>query len=233
MGSFLLRWRPQRAEQIAGAAGLAGVGGFLVSLVGVQLASPDIDWIRYHYVSDFATGPLRWIFIPAVVVHGGANLALGWGLRSSLHPSGIRRWAVILFSVAAAGIAASALLPVDAADSARTANGLAHRVVVNVSFPSELAALFLFSAAFAGDPRWRRRTRASFVMSSTAAVALAALLLAVLVNRWPALAERLALASFMTWELWAALQLMRTPTTSANGVISATHRLDFEGSRTL
>lgn len=41
---------------------------------------------------------------------------------------------------------------------------------------------------------------------------LAAFLVAVLLNELPALAERLALASFMVWEFWAAFQLIVRPT---------------------
>ena len=74
------------------------------------------------------------------------------------------------------------------------------------------AALFLCSIAFRGHRRWRRRSGRSFVLSAIAASALAAFLLAVLLNQMPAVAERLALATFMAWEFWAAFQLIQPAT---------------------
>jgi hypothetical protein len=111
--------------------------------------------------------------------------------------------------MAAAGIVAAALFPINPGGLSQAPAAFAHQAVVSAAFPAELAALFLFSAAFGRHPRWRRRSGTSFSMSVTAAVALAGLLVAVLVDRLPGLAERLALACFLAWELWAALQLTR------------------------
>ena len=73
----------------------------------------------------------------------------------------------------------------------------------------EVLALFLFSIAFRRDRQWRRRSGQSLVLSTIAASALAGFLLAVLLNQTPAVAERLALASVMAWEFWAAFHLVR------------------------
>lgn len=204
----LLRERRHDMQWFAGVAAMVGAALFSLSLVVLQVASRDIDWSR-HYVSDFATGPFGSIFVLAVLVHGAGNLALGLGLRRSLNPSTLRTWAVGLFSMAAAGILTAALFPINPSGSSQTSTAFAHRAVVSASFPAELAALFLFSAAFGRHPRWRRRSGTSFSMSVTAAVTLAGLLVAVFVERLPGVAERLALASFLAWELWAAFQLTR------------------------
>jgi hypothetical membrane protein len=192
-----------------GLAGLLGASLFAASLIVLHLVRTDIDWTR-HYVSDFANGRLGWVFVLGTVVHGAGNLGLTLGLHKSLDPDPRRAWAVLLFGLAAAGFIVAALFPIDPVGRSPTAVGLVHRVVVNVVFPLELAALFLFSAAFARHPRWRRRQRTSLVLSTLAVVTAAGFLLAVLLNRMAGVAERLALASFLAWELWASLQLVRS-----------------------
>jgi hypothetical protein len=217
----LLRERRHDMQWIAGVAAMVGAALFSLSLVILHVASRDIDW-PLHYVSDFATGPFGSIFAGAVLVHGAGNLALGLGLRTSLNPSPIRTWAVGLFSMAAAGIVAAALFPINPSGLSQTPTAFAHRAVVSASFPAELAALFLFSAAFGRHPRWRRHSGTSFSMSVTSAVAFAGLLVAVLVDRLPGVAERLSLASFMAWELWAAFQLTRQAASSHRTPVSGT-----------
>lgn len=122
-------------------------------------------------------------------------------------PRPVSTVAVLLFSLAAVGFLVAALFPTDPAGRA-TAAGFVHRLATAASFPTELIALFLFSAAFAASRRWRGRVRLSFASSGVAAIAMAALVLAVLRNQMPGLAERVALASFMLWEWGVSWELL-------------------------
>ena len=203
-----------RHVNVYGVAGLLGAVVFTSALVVLQAAHPEIDWTR-HYVSDFANGRLGWVFVLGAAVHGPGNVALSLGLRRSLAPGPLTAGAVLLFSTAAVGITAAALFPTDPGGDARTLMGLVHRVAAAASFPIELIALILFSAAFAASPHWRRYTGPSIAISAIAAVTLVGLFLAVLWNRMPGLAERLALASFLLWEFGAALGLVRLSSSSA------------------
>ena len=196
---------------VYGLIGLLGVAAFTASLIVLHLTGAEIDWTR-HYVSSFANGPLGWVFVWGALVHSVGNLALTLGLRRSLDPGPLRAWAVVLLGLAACGISVVAIVPVDPAGSSPTLTGFAHRAALSVSLPVELVALFLFSIAFRRDRRWRRCSGPSFVLSTIAASALAGFLVAVLLNRTPAVAERLALASVMAWEFWAAFQLVRHST---------------------
>ena len=198
-----------------GIAGLLGASLFVSSLILLHLTRTDIDWTR-HYVSDFANGRLGSVFVFGILVHGLGNLALDLGLRRSLGPGPLRAWAVVLFGLSAAGIVVAALFPTDPFGAARTPVGLVHWVAATVSFPLELVALLLFSTAFAGNPLWQGRRGISFALATVAAVALAGLFLAVLLNKMPGLAERLALAGFLAWEFWAAVQLTRLPSSPAS-----------------
>lgn len=202
-----------RQVRVFGLAGLLGASAFVASLIVLHLTRTDIDWTR-HYVSDFANGRFGWIFVVGAVVHGFGNLGLNVGLRRSLDPGPLRAWAVFFFGLAVAGIVVAALFPIDPVGRSPTPVGFVHRVATIATFPLELVALFLFSAAFARHPRWRRRKAVSLVLSTVAVVGLAGFFLAVFLNRLPGLAERFALASFLAWELWTSLQLAR----SASGV---------------
>jgi len=197
-----------RPPRIFGLVGLLGASLFTASLILLQLARSDVDWTR-HYVSDFANGRLGWVFVFAAVVHGLGNLGLNVGLRRSLDPGPLRAWAVFFFGLAVAGIVVAALFPIEPAGRPPTPVGLVHRTAAIASFPLELVALFLFSAAFARHPRWRRRKAVSLALSTIAAVGMAGFFLAIFLNRLPGLAERFALASFLAWEFWASVQLVR------------------------
>ena len=192
-----------------GLFGLAGVTVFASSLIVLHVVNPDIDWTR-HYVSSFANGPLGWVFVGGALLHGAGNLALTFGLRRSLDPGAFREWAVVLLGAAAGGIGIVALVPVDPTGSSPTLAGQAHRVALTVSLPAEVAAMVLFSVAFHRDRRWRWSSRMSFVLSVIAAAALAAFVLAVVLNQAPAAAERLALATVMAWEFWVAFRVRRS-----------------------
>ena len=192
-----------------GVAGIVGVVAFTSSLITLHLFRPDIDWTR-GYVSDFANGPLGSLFIVGAAVHSLGNLALSAGLRRSLGLGALGTAAALLFGLAAVGILAAGLFPTDSDGQARTLAGLAHRVFATASFPIELVALFLVSAAFAANPRWRRRAGLSFAWSAIAAATLVWLFLAVLWNQMPGLAERAALASFLAWEFGASWSLARS-----------------------
>lgn len=201
--------------RLYGLASLLGASAFVASVVAVHGARAEVDWTT-HYVSDFANGRLGWLFVLGTAVHGIGNLALGLGLRRALGPQPLGGWAARLFALAAAGILAAAFVAADPSGYVPTAAGIAHRAVVAVSFVVELAALFMFSTAFAASPGSRTLGRVSFALAGLAAIALGGFALAVLASRLPGLAERLALAGFLAWEVWAAFTLLhwRSPSRS-------------------
>lgn len=198
----------RRQVRVFGLAGLLGASVFTASLIVLHLTRADVDWTR-HYVSDFANGRLGWVFVLGIVVHALGNLALNLGLRRSLDPGPLRAWAVFFFGLAVAGIVVAALFPIDPAGRSPSPAGLVHRVATIATFPLELVALFLFSAAFARTPHWKQRQRLSFALAAVAAAGMAGFFLAFFLNRLPGLAERFVLASFLAWEFWAAVQLAR------------------------
>ena len=190
-----------------GLLGLLGMATFMSSLIVLHLTSNDIDWTR-GYVSNLANEPLSWVFTTGAFVHGLGNLALARGLRGALHPGRLRSWAVLLFGLAAVGILLAALFPIDPPDQAPSTTGIVHRAIASATFALELAAVFVFSAAFRRHRRWHRQQAVSLVLSVSAAIALTMFIIAIQVDVAPGLAERMALAILLVWELWISFQLI-------------------------
>ena len=192
-----------------GLLGLFGLVTFVSSLIvlHLNLTNTDIDWMRY-YVSYLANESLGWVFVAGALVHSGGNLALTLGLRGALPPGRLRTWGVLLFGLAAVGILLTALFPIDPPNQVLSTAGRIHRSAASATFSLELAALFVFSTAFGLHRYWRRQRIVSRVLSVSAAVALTAFLIAIQVDVAPGLAERVALAVFLIWEFWVAIQLV-------------------------
>lgn len=189
-----------------GLLGLFGLVAFVSSLIVLHLTGSGIDW-THGYVSNLANQPLGWVFMVGAFVHGWGNLALTLGLRGALRPGRLRSWAVLLFGLAAGGILLAAVFPIDAPGQGPSVSGRIHRSAASATFALELAALFVFSAAFGHQRRWRRQRRVSLTLSACAAVALTAFVIAIQLDVVPGLAERVALAIFLVWEIWACVQL--------------------------
>ena len=186
---------------------MLGVAWFAAALLLMHgAAAGGLDWTR-HYVSQFANGPRGWLLAVGILGHAAGNFALGLGLYRSLGRGTLRVWASALFLMAAGGFALTGLFTVEAPGAAPSASGAIHRASSSASFALELAALVLFSAAFAGQALWRGMARVSLALSALAAAASATLLVAILIGWRQGLAERAALGAFMAWEFYAGWQL--------------------------
>jgi hypothetical membrane protein len=185
---------------------MLGVMWFAATVLALQTGSSGLDWTR-HYVSQFANGPRGWLLPFGVLGHAVGNFALGIGLCRSLRGSALGAWAGGAFLLAVLGLVLTGLFAVDPPGAAASVQDAIHRTAASLSFAVEVAALLLFSAAFARDPAWRERARVSLVLAALAAAAAAALLAALVTGVRPGFAERAALASFMAWEFWAGAQL--------------------------
>ena len=204
--------RPSVSFRICGMAAMLGVAWFATSVAVLMYgaAGTGLDWTR-HYVSEFVHWPRGWLLPLAILGHAAGNLALALGLHHALRRGPLRASASALFLLAAAGFAATALFAVEAPGAARSIAGAIHRASASASFGLELAALVLYSAAFASEVQWRGAARVSLALLALAGAALAMLFSAIVLGWRPGLAERAALAAFMAWEFWAGAQLTRLP----------------------
>ena len=191
-----------------GLLALLGLVVFMASIIVLHLTGSATDWTD-QYVSDLANQPLGWVFMVGSLMHGWGNLALTLGLRGALRPGRLRTWAVVLFGLAALGILLVALFPIDAPGQPPSVSGQVHRAAASAAFALELAALFVFSAAFGRQRLWRRQRAFSLALSVSAAVALTAFVIAIQLDVAPGLAERAALAILLVWEIWISVHLIR------------------------
>lgn len=194
--------------RLGGWLGLLGAALFAVTIAALHPAHVIPGWTD-HYISEFANDPHGSVFTVALFLHGLGNLALSAALYLALSPGRLRGWATGLLTYSAIGMCVGALYPTDVGGLAQTLDGIVHRIAAFSSFLTELVALFLFSAALSGHPVWRRWARGSFVISLIATFTLLLLVLAVVTNQYPGLAERLAIASQWMWETAAAAILAR------------------------
>jgi hypothetical membrane protein len=197
---------PAIFARACGVAAMLGVTWFAAAMLALQAGSSGLDWTR-HYVSQFANGARGWLFPLGVLGHAAGNFALGIGLYRSLRGSVLGAWASAAFLLATLGLAFSGLFAVDPPGATASMQDAIHRTAATLSFAVEIAALLLFSVAFARDPAWRERARVSLALAALGALAAAAFLAALVTGVRGGLAERAALASFMAWEFWAGAQL--------------------------
>ncbi|GEM_PF-835599 len=189
-----------------GVVALIGASVFVGSLIALHAVRADIDWVT-HYVSDFANGRFGWLLVFGAAVHGIGNAGLSIGLWRALGPGRLNAWGALLLGVSAVGIVMGGVFPIDPAGQPATWTGVAHRAIVAGAFAVETLALFLLNRAFARSASWRDAAARGRVFATVAALTLAGLLVAVQQQTAQGLAERAALAAFMSWEVWAAIVL--------------------------
>lgn len=165
--------------------------------------------MQARYLSELANRQAGWIFDAGTLVHGLGNLALAMGLRASLPKSRLRAWSVSLFGIAAVGILLAGIFPMDSPGMALTVSGAIHRVAASGAFAAELAALFIFSQAFGHCASWKEFKGISLWLSGCAAVAVLVFVISIELDFIPGLTERIALITFLCWEIWAVLRLIR------------------------
>jgi hypothetical protein len=185
-----------------------GILAFLLSLVALHFTGRPID-MQERYLSELANRQAGWIFDAGTLIHGLGNLALAMGLRASLPKSRLRGWSVSLFGLAAIGIVVAGIFSIDSPGMALTVSGAIHRAATSGAFAAELAALFIFSQAFAHCPSWKEFKGISLWLSGCAAVALLVFVISIELDFMPGLTERVALIVFLCWEIWVVLRLIR------------------------
>lgn len=199
-----------------GIGGMLGVVWFSATVLLLQLtAAPGEDW-THRYVSEFANGPIGWLFGVGLFGNAVGNGLVGAGLYGLLPRGTVRTAATTLFICAATGLALAGIFDTDPPGMEMSAAGMVHRSAVSTAFVVGLIALALFSGAFAARPDWQFAARISISLTALAAVASLALLLAFFFGWRPGLVERLAIAPFLLWEFWAGAYVVRRAWRSAS-----------------
>jgi hypothetical protein len=107
------------------------------------------------------------------------------------------------------GVLLAALFSTDPSGAAPTLEGKVHRAAAGLALFFELGSLYLFSIAFQTARIWRPYHGFSLSLAVLSTLALTVFLIAIQLGIAPGLAERVALAVFMLFELWVAWRLLR------------------------
>jgi hypothetical protein len=161
------RVRLQRMR-LARSLALGGiVGPWLWTIVVVLLTVFEYDTLRsfgwtpgqdhgVNYPSSLSLGPLGWVQMLNFAALGLCTLGLAAGLFQVVRPVLAARLGPAALAVAGLGLLLS-VFPTDhgPADAPTTWNGVLHVIGFGLAFGSLFLALFLLTASFRGDPRWR------------------------------------------------------------------------------
>lgn len=202
-----MRGYPNEQTRLFGVLGLVGALFFITSIGSLQAVRKDVDWTT-HYVSDFVNGPIGWLFVVATLVHGLGNLSLGLGLARSLRAS-TSSLASRFVVASAIGILVAAVFPTDPANGTQTWSGFVHGGAVTASFALELVAVLILATNISQIGGWKGYARMSLALSLFVVGGLGAFVILRFAGQLPGLGERVALAAFTAWEVWASLRLIQ------------------------
>lgn len=178
-----------------------------LSLLGLRVEVSPF----YRYVSDYANGPYGALFTGALLIHGTANLGIAAGMNATIQGSPWARRGIVLFGIASVGLIIGGLFPTDPLGTARTFQGNLHSAAAASGFVTEFLALLCLARGFIAEPAWRSHVDITMRLAALAAVGLAWLPVAVILDRgFPGLAERAVLGTFLAWEIATAIRLARS-----------------------
>jgi hypothetical protein len=201
-------------RRLVGYAGLAAVGLYIASTFVGALLVPG-----YSHVADSiseltsSTGmqrtPIAWGFI----AYNAAFAAMAVGLWRSVSRTPASDAAAALFGViAGAGVAMVTVAPQDPWGATLTAAGAWHIALAAIAAVGLIAAAFVWSRAFAHDPRWVHLARPSFWFGWTILVlGGAGGALGAFVPELFGVGERVTMVVYLTWFAWISVVSLKSP----------------------
>lgn len=192
-------------------ATLAGVGYCVLTVVALHVLRADVDPIQ-RAVSDYAVGRYGAAFTVALVVRAVAAVCLGLGLIQTLTVR--TRLAVALLAIYAVCDLLIAVFPADGPGIAHTFIGITHLFFAGGSFLAVTGAAFAFARAFGRDPLWHRFQRTAYALAFLVLAGLAMQVVALILLAFTSLnglAERVFIATEMTWLAAVAIRLYTLP----------------------
>ena len=154
-----------------GAAALAGVLFFVVAVTAAQFMRNDLDWLETP-LSFYLLGPQgAWVqgayFVLALVL-----VLTGCGWNRTLQPAARSAAPLLLFVVAGAALATTALAESGRAGQDPTLESFVHGVAAQTAFLCASVAMLLQSWRLRLDPAWRDRFATAFALALVAFIGL-------------------------------------------------------------
>jgi multisubunit Na+/H+ antiporter MnhB subunit len=191
----------QLSNRLLANAALAGLGGFPVIVVALHLVQRGSYHPLHQALSELALGRGGWAMWIAFCAAGTGMLCLAV-LHRRLVAGSVA--APILLSIACVLSYVSAAFHADP-DGVSTRHGTIHQTAGIVEFVLIVVAMFVSARRFRRDERWRQLARPTIVWAACAVVGF--FLIPTLGNSLFGLAQRIFIATWLSWLLYLAAQI--------------------------
>jgi len=168
-------------------------------------------------ISDYAVGRYGWIMVSVFLAMGVGMFTLMLGLAFSGPSTVMARIGVGLLGVASIGLIVSAFFPTDLEEATTaTRTGFIHDMSFLVNILSTTVAMFLLSASFGSDRKWRGYRRTSFLLASLVLIGLVTQILSMRALFPYGVVNRLFVVVLAAWLVATAIWLRRVTTASGS-----------------
>lgn len=209
MASTTLSSSLQTRKQVAGIAtvSIAAVAYFAMIIVALHFLRPDLNPLS-HPTSAYAVGPYGFLMTSAFFSMSMASLALVIGLYQGVPQLARSRIGLGLLGVWSVGVLIAMIFPIDLEGAPQTISGTIHQTSGPLTFLSLTAGMFLVSWRFKQDEKWRPFYRTALILSLVMLAAYIGTFLSFITGSGLlGLAQRIALATAVTWMILTAARL--------------------------
>jgi len=188
-----------------------GILCFVAILVALHFLRPDLNPVS-EPTSAYAVGPHSILMTVAFFCMSVASLALVIALYWQVSHSARCRAGLVLLAAWAAGVLIAMIFPMDAGGAPPTLSGTIHQSAGPLTFLSLTAGMIFMSLAFRQDEAWRPFSRTALILSLVMLAAFVATFFSFATDSGTVgIAQRIALATAVTWMLVTASRLRSTP----------------------
>jgi uncharacterized protein DUF998 len=199
---------PGSRKPVAGLATVAilGTAYFVAVIIAMHVLSPEFNPVD-RPTSEYAKGPFGYLMTSAFVSLSVSTWALAMGLRRNLLRSAQSRLGLGFLGVFGIGLLVAAAFPIDLEGAPQTMAGTIHSINGPIAFLSLTLGTNLVSRLLKRDPTWQPISRIASVIAILMIPEFVAGGLAAARGTGAGLAQRILVATFVTWYLLMAIRL--------------------------
>jgi hypothetical protein len=186
---------------------LVGILYFASAILALHFLRTDCNPIR-QATSEYAVGPYGLLMTSAFFSLSVGSLALVLGLYQGVSQPARSRVGLGLLGVWGGAILIAGLFPVDLQGAPQSTSGTIHQINAPVAFLSLTTGAILVSRGFKDDEKWRPFHRFALMLSLVMLAEFLGIgLIIAMESGFAGLAQRVFIATFVTWLLPTAARL--------------------------
>ena len=186
---------------------IAGVLYFAVIIVALHFLRPDLDPIS-RPTSEYAVGRYGYLMSTAFFSMSLAAFILVVGLYQGITLAARSLIGLVFLGLWGIGVLIAMIFPMDAEGALPTLSGMIHQVAAPFTFLSVTLGISLVSRRLKLDDQWRPFYRPALFLSPIVWLGFAGTFLSFITQSgFMGLAQRITLATIVTWMLLAAFRL--------------------------